>query len=255
MALRNSRYFPFNVNDRFPKARGARTFTSAATSIDPYRFSGVGDLYIRDMPRATRARAAKGALREKTDGETNVVSPAPDAKAVGAVKAVAAAATDAAEAVEEEWSMEREFREIDEECEFPIAIARSVLQGQHPRARGASRASTRPRKSRARTAPTATDGRFPQPLRTPYALCSGQAMRGDHEERRGLRGDDPQATQEGDRQDSQEGAPPTPKPRDDRFHRTLQLRHPETDIGPPLARDSRAPLPTPSLANRSEACP
>ena len=22
--------------------------------------------------------------------------------------------------------------------------------------------------------------------------------------------------------------PPTPKPRDDRFHRTLQLRHPET---------------------------
>ena len=173
MALRNSRYFPFNVNERFPKARGARTFTSAATSIDPYRFSGVGDLYIRDMPRATRARAAKGALREKTDGETNVVSPAPDAKAVGAVKAVAAAATDAAEAVEEEWSMEREFREIDEECEFPIAIARSVLQGQHPRARGASRASTRPRKSRARTAPTATDGRFPQPLRTPYALCSG----------------------------------------------------------------------------------
>ena len=40
------------------------------------------------MPRATRARAAKGALREKTDGETNVVSPAPDAKAVGAAKAV-----------------------------------------------------------------------------------------------------------------------------------------------------------------------
>ncbi len=116
--------YPFYVNERFPKARGARTFTSAATSVDPYRFSGVGDLYIRDMPRATRARAAKGALREKTDGETNVVSPAPDAKAVGAVKAVAAAATDAAEAVDEEWSMEREFREIDEECEFPIAISR-----------------------------------------------------------------------------------------------------------------------------------
>lgn len=30
---------------------------------------------------------------------------------------------------------------------------------------------------------------------------------------------------------------------------------PRLDIGPPLARDSRAPLPTPSLANRSEACP
>ena len=73
---------------------------------------------------------------------------APDAKAVGAVKAVAAAATDAAEAVEEEWSMEREFREIDEECEFPIAIAQSVLQGQHPRARGASRVNPPPKISR-----------------------------------------------------------------------------------------------------------
>lgn len=30
---------------------------------------------------------------------------------------------------------------------------------------------------------------------------------------------------------------------------------PRLDIGPPLTRDSRAPLPTPSLANRSEACP